>query len=388
MKRRRLLAAGCLCGLGVAPLLSRAQPLEETPAPEWRMPERFTRPDTATDEGGLWAMMDREETRLRRSPFAIRDTELQARVQDMACRLAGAHCPDVRVYLMRTPFFNASMAPNGMMQVWSGLMLRVDNEAQLAAVLGHEIGHYLARHSVERLRSAKNHSSAATVAAMFGVVGAIAQLGVMASFSGYSRDHEREADRIGLTLMRNAGYDPAEAAKIWQNLLLETQANPDSRTPNPLFGSHPAPEERMETLAKLAQANPGGVSKAAEWNQTVKPFLREWLADEVKRGQREESLALLNRMIARSPNALYLYARGETYRLRAGEGDLDAAVADYLAAANTGGEPAETHRSLGTVYRARQQTPEAKTSFQRYLDLAPKAPDASMIKSYLEEMGT
>lgn len=388
MKRRRFLVAGCLCGLGGAPLLSRGQPLEETPAPEWRMPARFTRPETATDEGGLWALMDREETRLRRSPFAIRDPGLQARVQDIACRLAGPHCPDVRVYLMRTPFFNASMAPNGMMQVWSGLMLRVENEAQLAAVLGHELGHYLARHSVERLRSAKNHSSAATVAAMFGVVGAIAQLGVMASLSGYSRDHEREADRIGVTLMRDAGYDPAEAAKIWQNLLLETRANPDGRTPNPLFGSHPAPEERMETLGKIAEAIPGGVSKEAEWDHTVKPFLKDWLADEVKRGQREESLALLNRMVARSPNPMYLYARGETYRLRGGEGDLDAALADYLAAASAGGEPPETHRSLGTVYRARQKAPEAKASFQRYLDLAPNAPDALMIKSYLEEMGT
>ena len=95
---------------------------------------------------------------------------------------------------------------------------------------------------------------------------------------------------------------------------------------------------------------PGGGSKEAEWNQVVKPFLHEWLADEVKRGQREESLALLNRMIARSANAAYLYARGETYRLRGSEGDLDAAVADYLAAADAGGEPAETHRSLGTVY--------------------------------------
>ena len=256
MKRRRVLAAGCLCGLGVLPLLARAQ--SQDAAAEWSMPERFTRPETSTDEGGLWSLMDREETRLRRSPFAIRDAALQARVEDMVCRLAGSHCPDVRVHLMRTPYFNASMAPNGMMQVWSGLMLRVDNEAQLAAVLGHEIGHYLARHSVEQLRAAKSHSATATVMSMFGVVGLIGQLGVLANMTGYSRDHEREADRIGVTLMRNAGYDPSQAPKIWENLLLETKANPEDRRPSPLFASHPAPEERMEVLEKLAQANPGG----------------------------------------------------------------------------------------------------------------------------------
>ena len=64
-----------------------------------------------------------------------------------------------QVHLVRTPLFNASMAPNGMMQVWTGLLLRVDDEAQLAAVLGHEFGHYLARHSTERLRDAKSRSA-------------------------------------------------------------------------------------------------------------------------------------------------------------------------------------------------------------------------------------
>jgi predicted Zn-dependent protease len=385
VKRRRFLAAGCLCGLA-APLLTRAQTQEG--AAEWHMPERFARPEPSSDEGGLWSLMDREEARLRRSPFTIRNTELHARVHGMVCSLAGSHCPDVRTYLMHTPYFNASMAPNGMMQVWSGLMLRVDNEAQLAAVLGHEVGHYLARHSLEQLRTAKSHAAAATVFAMFGAVGAIGQVGVLANFSGYSRDHEREADRIGLTLMRGAGYDPAQASKIWENLLLESKANPAASKPSPLFASHPAPEERMEVLEKLAQANPGGVTKESEWSQAVKPFLHEWLADEVKRGQREESLALLGRKIASSPAAgEYLYARAETYRLRGNEGDLDAALADYLAAAGNAG-PAESHRGLGAVYRARKQMPEAKASYQRYLELAPAAPDAAMIKSYLEEIGT
>src|SRR5687768_11724312 len=198
MKRRAFLAAGCAGCAAIG--LARAQGT-------WEMPARFARPEAASEEGGLWSLMDREETKLRRSPFALPDAKLKAYVQDVACRLAGAHCADVRVHLVRTPLFNASMAPNRMMQVWTGLMLRVDNEAQLAAVLGHEIGHYLARHSLERLRSARTHSSTATALSMFGVVGALAQLGVAASFSGYSRDHEREADRIGVALMRNAGYD-------------------------------------------------------------------------------------------------------------------------------------------------------------------------------------
>jgi hypothetical protein len=81
----------------------------------------------------------------------------------------------------------------------------------------------------------------------------------------------------------------------------------------------------------------------------------------------------------------YLYARGEVYRLRAKDDDLDASIADFTAAAAAGGEPPQTHRSLGLVHRARKELPEAKASFQRYLELDPQAPDAAMIKTYLEE---
>jgi len=76
------------------------------------------------------------------------------------------------------------------------------------------------------------------------------------------------------------------------------------------------------------------------------------------------------------------------YRLRAREGDLDSAVADYLAAVADGGEPPETHRGLGMIFRSRKQSPQARTSFQRYLELAPEAPDSALIKSYVEELRT
>jgi predicted Zn-dependent protease len=382
MRRREFLRVGCAYCAGMLPVIATAQS-------DWQMPARFSRPEAASDEGGLWSMMDREETKLRRSPFALRDQQLQAYIHDMVCRLAGEHCPDVRVYLVRTPFFNASMAPNGMMQVWTGLMLRVDNEAQLAAVLGHEIGHYLARHSVERLRDVKSRSAFGQFLGMFGAVGAVGQLGLVASMFAYGRDHEREADKIGALLMRKAGYDIAEASKVWENLLLEIRARPGNESRSPMFATHPPPEERKETLSALAAASPGGETHQDEWQRHVKPFLREWLAEEVKRGQHEESLALLTRMIGRSPQlADYHYARGEVYRLRASEGDLDAALTDYRAAQGAGGEPPETHRGMGLVHRARKNVEQARASFQRYLELAPDAPDSAMIKSYVEEMRT
>lgn len=383
MKRREFVVGGCACCAALFAAGLHAQQ-------EWQAPARFTRPNIGSDEGGLWAIMDREEKRLRSSPFLIRDRALHDYVQDIACRLAGDHCEDVRVYLVRTPLFNANMAPNGMMQVWTGLMLRMENEAQLAAVLGHEIGHYLERHTLERLRDVKSASAFAQFIGLFGVIGLVGQLAVLAGMFSYSRDQERAADGIGATLMRKAGYDPAEASKVWGNLLAEIKARTDhdNELASVMFATHPGVEERVETLATLARESPGGVTKAGIWQEKIRPFRRDWLIQEIKRGQREESIALLTRMIPSSPGQEdLLAARGEVYRLRAKDNDLDLAIADFQAAAALGNEPPEVHRGLAMIYRQRGQSVEARASFQRYLEIAPGAPDAPMIKNYVEELG-
>ena len=381
MRRRAFIGcAQCaaLAGL-LAPAVGRAQE-------RWLAPPRFERPDLATDEGGLWAMMDREETRLRRSPFLVRDAGLQKYLQDLACKLAGSHCADMRVYPVRTPFFNASMAPNGMMQVWTGLLLRVDNEAQLAAVIGHEIGHYMQRHTLERLRDVKSRTAFGMFLGMFGLVGLIGQMASLAGAFGFSRDQEREADQIGLALMRQAGYDTREAAKVWDNLRLELAAvhggDPSKR--NPLFASHPGSEERAATLQLLAGADPGGHVGEAEHRRALAGLQQALLDDELKRGQTGETLALMDRLIQRDPaRADLLYTRGEARRLRAADGDLDLARQDFERAIALGSEPAEVYRSLGYLHRSREDGERARDAFGRYVERAPSAPDVAMIKSLL-----
>ncbi len=380
MNRRRWLGfcgACALCGLQRAAFAQS----------EWTMPPRFSRPAIDTDEGGLWAMMDREEGRLRRSPFLLQAPDLREYVHDIVCRLAGDHCPDVRVYLMRTPWFNASMAPNGMMQVWSGLLLRVENEAQLAAVLGHELGHYLARHSVDNLRDAKTRGAFGTFMAAFGVVGLVAQVAAMAGAFGYSREQENDADRIGAALMARAGWDPAEASKVWENLLLEISARPNGAAESVMFATHPNPVERQQRLIALARELGVGESGIERWREHTRAYRSMWLMDEIKRGQHEESIALFTRMLtAHAEQPDVAFARGEVRRLRAQEGDLDAAVADFQAAIRSGAAPAEVYRSVGLIHYNRGETEIARGEFEQYLALAPTAPDAPMIKSYLEEM--
>lgn len=403
VSRRAALRAGCRHCVGAAGLfgavLSTAQAQQSSLAEQSAasatsaeasevLPSRFTRPSLDSDEGGLWAMMDREESRLRRSPFALRDKTLTAYLQDVACRLGGAHCPDVRVHVVRTPLFNANMAPNGMMQVWTGLLLRLENESQLAAVLGHEMGHYFERHSLERLRDAKSRMAFAQFIGLFGLVGAIGQLGILASAFAYSREHETRADRLGMRLLQQAGYDGRQAARVWDNLVgeIEVTGGKDAGKRSPMLASHPPVESRRDDLLALASERGGKVGED-EFQRAIAPFRLDWLHDEVKRGQYEESLVLFDRMLKREPaDAEVLYARGEVHRLRATPEDLVQSLADLTEAARLDKAPVLTHRSLGLAHRQRQDFPAAVQAFERYLAVAPEAADASLIKTQILEL--
>ncbi len=387
MRRRDLICGTCAgTALALLPALSRG---------EFVSPPRFQRPDIASDEGGLWALMDREEEKLKRSRFLLGDADLQRYVSDIACRLAGEHCPDMRVYVVRTPYFNASMAPNGMMQVWSGLLLRAANEAQLAAVLAHEIGHYLERHSVERLRDAKSKSALAQFlgmalgAAGAGSIGQVAQLGVLASLFSFSRDNEREADAIGLELMHRAGYDAREAATVWAQLIEENAGEDGGGMV--LFATHPAAEERRGTLAAAAAMLDAGDSPGAthteRYRAHIAPVRLLMVQDELRRRVPESSLRLFDRLMAtQGRDGLLLYARAEALKMRNQAGDIDQALA-ALAEAETNAlpdRPSEALRLRGQILRVRGDTDGAREAFSRYLDLKPGAPDAPMIRSYIE----
>lgn len=398
LSRRAALRWGCRHCLGFAGLAGAMPALAQTMAPPTATDSpagassltgaRFARPSLESDEGGLWALMDREETRLRRSPFVVRDKALTAYVQDLSCRLSGDHCSDIRVYVVRTPLFNANMAPNGMMQVWSGLLLRAENEAQLAAVLGHEIGHYLERHSLERLRDAKSRLAFAQFLGVFGAVGALGQLGVLAGSFSFSREHESRADQLGMKLMQQAGYDGRQAAQVWDNLLgeLKITGGEDAGRRSPMMATHPPTETRRDDLLRLAGDRPG-VTQAQPYRQAIAAHRLAWLQDEIKRGQYEESLVLLERLLkADGSDAELLFARGEVYRLRAGSGDAQKSLADLVEATRQATPPAQAYRSLGLVYRQQADSARAAQAFEKYLAVAPDAADAGIIKNYISEV--
>ena len=101
------------------------------------------------DERDIWQSLARLEEAIRTSPQRLIAPELDAYTRGVVERLIGRPAPDLRIYVMRDASLNAAMLPSGMMIVNTGLLARVRNEAQLAAVLGHEAGHYFRKHSLD-----------------------------------------------------------------------------------------------------------------------------------------------------------------------------------------------------------------------------------------------
>ncbi|BDU78699.1 hypothetical protein METESE_36570 [Mesoterricola sediminis] len=366
------------------PLLAGAGAAAQDP------PAKPHAPALGSEEGGLRALCDREEAKLLQSPLLVRDPALTAYVQAVCCRLAGPLCPEVRVHILRTPYFNASMAPNGMMQVWTGLLLRCADEAQLATILGHEIAHYHLRHGLDQLRDAKSRSAFATLALMVPIAGPLASLGAVAGGFAYSRDHERAADAEGLERLAEAGYPAGEAPRVWSNLLeeLKAEGGGDAAKRSRLFATHPPETERQRAL-EAAAARMAGADRdpgRAAFRAAIAPFRMGWMEDELKRRRYGESVALLTRLCGEDPqDGLARYFLGEACRLRDGDGDAERARRAYGEALELPGAPPEVHRALGRLHRRAGRMPEMRAAYARYLALRPDAEDAEMIKTYLKE---
>jgi predicted Zn-dependent protease len=352
----------------------------------------------STDEGGLWGMSDRAETDARASGQLETDPELNAYLRGVACRVAGPYCGDIRLYVMNRPYFNASMAPNGYMEVWSGLLLRVEDEAQLAFVLGHEIGHYGERHSLAMLRTLRGRANAAMVfsiiasAAGAGIVGDIVYLGTIASVFGFSRENESEADIIGFDHATAAGYDATAGHRLWTNLLAETQAsdNPDVRrqeTRASIFRTHPLSAERVEALTERSAAASGGETHRDRYRAAIRPFLDSWLRADLRRRDYGQTAILLDRLGAHGEDlGIVEYYRGEINRLRRAEGDRERAAQHYANAITHPDAPAAAWRELGEFAARDGRNVEAASFFTTYLEHAPDAGDRALVEARIAQL--
>ena len=407
---RRLRAASLALVLSASTALSTA--------PAWAQRAAGVRPAASSVEGGLWAMSDKAEEKAKASAELNKDPALAAYVREVGCKVAAEYCSDIRVYVMDRPFFNAAMAPNGYMEVWSGVLLRAADEAELAFVLGHETTHFAHDHSVERWHATKNRlaggmilSAALTVAGAAAAVNApsvssaqsimdatrslvdIVYLGTIASIFGFSRAQEMESDQHGLRRAAQAGYDVSAGVEVWQSLLDETGKSDfpkvrKSETRPSIFLSHPLGPERLAALEKQrATLKSAGETGRERHRAAIRPHLAAWLKDDLRRRDFGQTLHLIDRLAAGGEDlgVLYYY-KGQALRVRNQGSDLVRAGAAYATASEHPDAPVAVWRELGDVRRKLNDAAGAQSAYETYLAKAPTAEDAWLVQDALNSL--
>lgn len=184
----------------------------------------------------------------RRLPI-VHDAEAEAYVNLIGQRLAAQtyyRALPWRFHIVADPQFNAFNVPGGHIYIHTGLIKGADNVAELASVIAHELAHGVARHGTENLT--KQYGFSIVAGLVLGNNPAIyqqllAQIIGGGLFAKYSRDAEREADRLGLLAMYEAGYDPTGAVTMFQELMAARRSSPGGV--EKFFSSHPLTEERI-----------------------------------------------------------------------------------------------------------------------------------------------
>lgn len=239
---RRTAAVGCLCGAGIAagcaPQISTQQEVQ---------------------------IGAQNAAQINRQLPMLNDQATLGYVNQIGQQLARIADPRgirYHFYVVNSDVVNAFALPGGYVYINRGIIERADNLSELAGVLAHEIGHVAERHSVEQLQRAQNANLG--LAVLYGVLlgrnpsgveRAGIQVGGTAVFAGYTRDAEREADRVGVGYLVRAGYNPIGLATFFEELM-ELQRRQPSRVEQ-WFSTHPTTQERVANTRAIIAATPG-----------------------------------------------------------------------------------------------------------------------------------
>ena len=194
--------------------------------------------------------------------FGLYDSpKLQNYVQEIGLSLAGvSERPNLpwSIKVLDDPVVNAMALPGGYVYLTRGILAHLNSEAELATVLGHEIGHVTARHSANQMSKAQLAGIGLGIGMMVdpGVAGLsdIAQMGTQVLFLKFSRDDERQADELGVRYLVKDGYDPRESPQVFEMLRRVSAQSQQGSVPG-WMSTHPDPENRSTRMRQLISSS-------------------------------------------------------------------------------------------------------------------------------------
>ncbi len=378
------------------------------------------------DEAALWEESRAEERKLLGEVRLYGDPGLEDYLDEVVGRLnppGMASNPAVRyrVRVIEDPTLNAFAYPHGSIYVHTGLLARMEDEDELATVLGHEMTHVENRHMLRYRRSEHNKAVGLSVAAITaGVILAVAEgnaadqghwataealdvfghlmvglgleLAFQASVNGYGRRLEEEADLGGFAKLAAAGYDLHEAPKVYQALLADQGETRKAEAF--FFGSHPRLSERIEVTKRYVAQHSGGrlaedrAYREDAFARHIRPVVRDDARLNIEMGRlvlAEAELRKAREWMPEDPETHFLKGRLRLAQA-AGRSPEEArglrreAEDSFRKAIELDPPRPAPHRELGLLLRDREDLRGACVQLRRYQTLAPEAADREQIE--------
>ena len=333
----------------------------------------------------------------------VQDASLNTYLSSVGQRLdANTHRPQMpySYRVLNANYVNAYTFPGGAVGVTRGIVVDLDNEAELAALLGHELGHVNARHAAQRQGQAMVTQIAVSGANLIGsaagyggLVDLGTKLGASVLLSSYSRDNEREADALGQEYMVRAGY-PASGMVGLQQLLVDQQKEAPSMLQT-MFATHPMSSERRDTAKQLAESKYAATNKREVGRQRfmdntaalrrIKPTIEACQKGETamagkQYGTAEDQFRAALKSTPRDYAANLLMAKCLSMQ------DKDAQALDYARTATAiYPQEAQAHKLVGVLALGERDPAAAYEQLDRYDRLLPGDAGITFLKGIAQE---
>lgn len=307
-----------------------------------------------------------------------------------------------RIRVVRDPSVNAFTPGGGLVYVHAGLLARMENEAQLAMILAHEIAHVTEGHVLKGAQATQGIQLLAQVAAVAGSATGILKgealqtvygYVVNAAVNGHGRSQESEADVVGLDYLVKAGYDPREAPRTFERLLRE------HGDPAPLqhffYSDHPTNVARIDRTSQLVKTQYADQLANRSVIVNTEEFARRTREVVIAVGRLDYAQKRFNTAAAMFEKALRVaaddpvpsyYLAKITLETSSGPDAVDRAIAHLLHAIRADATYAPAYRELGLAHYRKGDRPKAIAALEHYLALDPRAKDAHRINTAIQDL--
>lgn len=334
----------------------------------------------STDEKILWQKSAQAQRAIESKGLIYPDQELENYLNTVVAKLQAQSSPadlEIRVKVIKSADLNAFSYPNGMIYIHTGLLARMDNEAQLAAVLAHEMAHCIRRHALRAFRRYKDQPAFLRAAEHS-----------LSKTNRYLSELEAEADRVGLELMASAGYDPGEALAFCDRMMAEIEQ--EGREASFFFGSHFNAGQRIESLQNRITSGYNNKSSRIKNSELFLAKLNTLFLDnaelDIRQGRFHAARRSVDKYLRINPHdSLAYFLLGEIYRQRGQADDALNAIKFYNQAIFLDPTYSEPHKAIGLIHFKKGRRTLAKRFFESCLQLSPDSPDKAYIQAYLKQ---